>query len=94
MSLILNEVSVTEKTSDILVVDILNQKLPYEPFEYIIYSIDNIILRRGQFRAPSVQLSTTHLHQGKYYLHLLHRGQEWHTTLFEKFAAKSVDVIN
>ncbi|MDB5247726.1 MAG: hypothetical protein JWQ40_2120 [Segetibacter sp.] len=85
----LNEISITKKVCDILVLDILNQRLPYEPFEYIIYSEDHTMQRRGQFRAPSVQLRTTHMNEGTYELQLLYKGQEWQTTLFEKYTSHS-----
>ncbi len=79
-----NQVTVTTKSTDLINVDILNFKLQYESFEYVIYNDNKTMLRKGQFRAPSVQIPTNHLQEGTYQFQLLINGQEWKTTLFEK----------
>jgi hypothetical protein len=84
MSPILNQVNVTAKSYDLLYVDILNDALLYESFEYVIYRNDKTMLRRGQFRAPSVQIRTSNLEEGTYQFHILLNGEEWKTTCFEK----------
>lgn len=80
----LNDCTVTEKVYDMLFVNILDEKLQYDSFEYVIYTINNTMLRKGCFRAPSVQIRTTNMDKGTYQIQLLHEGQEWITTLFEK----------
>jgi hypothetical protein len=84
MSALLNQVSVTTQSFDLIYVDILNQKLQYESFEYIIYTEDKKMIRRGQFRAPSVQIRTCGLQEGTYEFQLLLHGEEWKNTLFQK----------
>jgi len=79
-----DQVSVTTKSTDLLFVQILNEELQYESFDYLIYGQDKSVLRRGTFRAPSVQIRTTYMNEGTYQFQLLFKGQEWKTTLFEK----------
>ena len=83
-SALLNQVSVTPQSFDLIYVDILNQKLQYESFEYIIYTQDKKMIRRGQFRAPSVQIRTSCLQEGTYQFQLLLHGEEWKNTHFQK----------
>jgi hypothetical protein len=84
MAPILNQLSVTPKSTDLIYVDILNDSLLYESFEYVIYGNDKTMIRRGQFRAPSVQIRTNYLEEGTYHFQLLLNGKEWKTTYFEK----------
>ncbi len=79
-----DEFTITEKVSDLLVLSIINEKLQYESFEYVIYTVNKTMLRKGCFRAPSVQLRTHNMEIGTYHLQLIHKGQEWVTTPFEK----------
>ncbi len=88
MSSTSNHVSVTTKSSDLINVDILNN-LQYESFEYVIYNDNKTMLRKGQFRAPSVQIRTNNLQEGIYQFQLLLNGQEWKTTLFEKYNSEA-----
>lgn len=80
----LTEFTITQKVSDLLVMNILNEKLQYQPFEYIIYSQNKTMLRKGCFRAPSVQIRTNNMDCGTYHIQLLHQGKEWVETHFEK----------
>lgn len=82
-----HQVTVTEQVYDLIFVDILNQNLQYESFEYIIYGENKKMLRKGQFRAPSVQIRTNHLQEGMYGFQLLLHGEEWNHLYFEKKAA-------
>jgi hypothetical protein len=84
MSCALNQVSVTSQSYDLIYVDILNQSVQYESFEYVIYNQEKRMLRKGQFKAPTVQIRTNHLQEGKYHFQLLLHGQEWTTAFFEK----------
>jgi len=84
-----DQVSVTTKSTDLIFVQILNEKLQYESFEYVIYGQDKSLLRRGTFRAPSVQIRTTYMNEGIYQFQLLLNGQEWKTTLFEKHSQEA-----
>lgn len=84
MSTLVNQVSVTLKSFDLIYVDILNQSLQYELFEYVIYTEDKRMIRRGQFRAPSVQIRTNDLQEGTYEVQLFLRGEEWKNMLFQK----------
>lgn len=78
------EPSATDAIPDLLVVKILNEHYRYDSFEYIIYSDNNAVIRKGTFRAPSVQLRTIGLNEGVYHMDLLYRGQKWKTNHFEK----------
>ena len=79
-----NQVTVTTQTYDLIYVDINNDSFLYQSFEYVIYSPNNTMLRRGQFRSPCVQIRTSNLEEGTYHFQLLLNGQEWRTTHFEK----------
>jgi hypothetical protein len=70
------QVSITEKKNDVFDVDILTHATMYSSFEYIIYGANNKMLRRGQFRAPSVQLRTTGMQEGNYLFQLLLNDNE------------------
>ena len=78
------QVSVIEKVTDLIFVDILNRRFEYESFEYIIYDGHKKIVRKGYFRAPSVQLRTNNLQEGTYSFQLLLNGEVWNTTEFRK----------
>ncbi len=78
------QVTITEKAYDLFYVDILNQTLLYQSFDFIIYGEDHKMLRKGHFRSPSAQLRTSDLKEGSYEFQLLFNGQEWHTSQFEK----------
>ncbi|MDB5190895.1 MAG: hypothetical protein JWQ96_458 [Segetibacter sp.] len=78
------QVTVTEQVYDLFLVDILNQTLLYESFEYAICSEDNKTIRKGQFRAPSVQLRTSDLCEGNYQFQLYLKGKEWQCAAFQK----------
>jgi hypothetical protein len=85
----LTDFTITEKVYDLLVVNILNEKLQYESFEYVIYSANETLLRKGCFRAPSVQIRTNFMNMGTYHLQLLHKGEEWKTSFFKKQIAST-----
>lgn len=89
MSILLNQVSVTTQSFDLMYVDILNQTLQYESFEYIIYAEGKRMIRRGQFRAPSVQIRTNGLQDGTYEFQLLLHGEEWKNMIFQKHSEQA-----
>jgi hypothetical protein len=70
------QVSITEKKNDVFDVDILTHSMMYSSFEYIIYGENNKMLRRGQFRAPSVQLRASGMQEGTYHFKLLLNDSE------------------
>jgi hypothetical protein len=78
------EVAISEKKKDVLDVDIMNQPLFYKLFDYVIYGKDNKMIRRGQFRAPSVQLRTTFMQEGDYLLQVLLNENEYVSVPFHK----------
>ncbi len=78
------EVTITEKVYDLFFVDILNKTFLYQSFDYEIRGEDKKTVRRGTFRAPSVQLRTNNLAEGKYQFQLYLEGKEWQSTSFIK----------
>jgi hypothetical protein len=78
------QVSVIDRTSDMIYIDILNKKLQYASFEFVILNGEKKIVRKGNFRAPSVQLRTNNLEEGIYLFQLLLNGELWETTNFRK----------
>jgi hypothetical protein len=78
------QVSVVGHMSDMIFIDIHNQTLQYESFEFNIYNGDKKVVRKGYFRAPSVQLRTNNLAEGTYQFELLLNGKVWETTEFRK----------
>jgi hypothetical protein len=84
MGTIATQVSIIDKVSDMVYIDILNQKLQHASFEYVILNGEKKIVRKGNFRAPSVQLRTNHLEEGMYQFQLLLNGKLWETTDFRK----------
>jgi len=78
------QVSVIGNVSDLIFVDIHNQLLQYESFEYAIYNNDKKVVRKGYFRAPSVQLRTNNLQEGIYQFELKLHGKVWETAEFRK----------
>lgn len=80
------QVSVIEKVSNLVFVDILNDTVQYASFDYVIYDGDKRVVRRGYFRAPSVQFRTNNLVEGTYEFELLLNGQVWETAHFNKRA--------
>ena len=81
------QVAITEKKNDVFDVDILSQTLFYRPLDYIIYGKDNKMIRRGQFRAPSVQLRTTYMQEGDYLFQILLNEDDYINVPFQKSAA-------
>lgn len=79
-----NQVSVVEKVSNLVFVDILNDTLQYASFDYVIYDGDKRVVRKGYFRAPSVQFRTNNLQAGTYQFEILLNGQVWETAQFSK----------
>lgn len=84
MGSIATQVSIVDQVTDMVFIDILNNKLQYASFEYVIMNGDKKIVRKGNFRAPSVQLRTNNLAEGLYQLQLLLNGKIWETTDFRK----------
>jgi hypothetical protein len=71
-------------TADLVHVDIPGKTMEFRSFDYIIYGEGHKMLRRGNFRSPSVQLRTNDLKAGIYDFILLVDGEEYHTTSFIK----------
>ena len=80
----MKQVSVIGQVADMIYVNITNKTLQYDSFEYNIYNGDKKVVRRGYFRAPSVQLRTANLADGTYQFELLLNGQVWETAEFRK----------
>ncbi len=78
------QVLVVEKVTNLVFVDILNETLQYASFDYVIYDGDKKVIRRGYFRAPSVQFRTNNLQEGTYQFELLLNGEVWETAQFSK----------
>ncbi len=78
------QVMVTEKVFDLFFVNILNEKVLYQSFDYIIYGEGKRLCRKGRFRAPSVQIRTNDLKEGNYQFQLFLNGAEWESSAFEK----------
>jgi hypothetical protein len=78
------QVSVVEKVSNLVFVDILNETFQYASFDYVIYDGEKKVVRKGYFRAPSVQFRTNNLQEGTYQFEILLNGQVWETAQFCK----------
>lgn len=78
------QISITEKKNDVLDVDILTSSMLFNSFEYRIWGDNNKMLRRGQFRAPSVQMRTNDLREGNYMFQLLLNDNEILNAPFHK----------
>ena len=78
------EVAITEKKEDVFDVDILSKSFLYTLLDYVILGKDNQLIRRGQFRAPSVQLRTTYMQDGDYMFQLQLRDGEYVNVPFHK----------
>jgi hypothetical protein len=78
------QVSVVEKVTNLVFVDILNDTLQYASFDYVIYDGAKKVVRKGYFRAPSVQFRTNNLVEGTYQFEILLNGQVWETAQFSK----------
>ncbi len=78
------QVAITEKNNDMFDVDISNQTLLYKSLDFIIYGKDNKMVRKGQFRAPSVQLRTTYMQAGDYLLQVMVNECDYVNIPFQK----------
>jgi hypothetical protein len=52
--------------NDVFDVNVLNKEYQYQSLDYIIYGKDNKMIRKGHFRAPSVQLRITPMQECEY----------------------------
>ncbi len=78
------QLTLQEKVCNLFSVDILNETFQYASFDYVIYDGAKRVVRRGYFRAPSVQFRTNNLQEGIYQLELLLNGKVWETAQFSK----------
>lgn len=75
---------VTTVVTHFLFIEIKNQPLAGNTFEYKICTPDEKIIRKGQFTEPNVQLRLSLIKEGKYNFLLYLNGQKLQESSFEK----------